>query len=81
MFEYMASGTPIVASDLPSIREILNEDNALLVEPDNPRALAGVIKKVFQNRESVEKISEQAYQNVQDYTWQKRAERILDFIN
>ena len=38
LFEYMASGRPIVASDLPSLREVLADGrNALLVEPATPR--------------------------------------------
>ena len=44
---YMASKRPIVASDLPTIREILNEENAILVEPGNPKALAEGIEKVL----------------------------------
>jgi len=80
LFEYMASGTPIVASDLPSIREILNENNAVLVEPDNPAELARGIKKVLGDGAPAEKISKQAFADVQNYTWQKRAERILEFI-
>ena len=32
MFEYMASGRAIVSADLPSIREVLNEGNAVFVE-------------------------------------------------
>ena len=36
LFEYMAAGRPIVATDLPSMREVLHaEENALLVEPGN----------------------------------------------
>ena len=35
MFEYMAARRAIVTSDLPVIREVLNEKNALFCEPDN----------------------------------------------
>src|SRR3989344_178089 len=45
MFEYMASKRPIVSSDLPSIREVLNESNAVLVEPGNPEYLAVGVKR------------------------------------
>ena len=38
MFEYMASKRPIVASSLPSIKEILSDqDNAILFNPNDPR--------------------------------------------
>jgi len=81
LFEYMASGVPIVASDLPSIREILNESNAILVEPNNPQKLAENIKKVLQDKDFADRISKQALEDVQNYTWQKRAGNILEFIS
>ncbi len=81
LFEYMASGTPIVASALPSIREILNENNAVLVESDNPEKLAEGIKKVLADAELAKKISKQAFADVQNRTWGKRAEEILEFVN
>lgn len=80
IFEYMASGVPIVASDLPSLGEILNENNAVLVESNNPEALANGIKKVLQDKELADKISRQAFQDVQQYTWQKRTRKIIEFI-
>jgi len=79
MFEYMASGIPIVASGLPSIREVLNGKNAVLVEPDNPDALAEGIKRVLSDFGLSDKISKQAYQDVQNYTWKNRARKIMDF--
>lgn len=81
LFEYMASGRPIVASDLPSTREILNEENAVLVEPNNPRALAEGIKKILNDSALAEKISTRARENAQKYDWHKRAEKILKFIS
>ncbi len=79
LFEYMSSKKPIVASDLPSIREILNENNAILVKPDDADALAKGIKKVLQDPDLDDRISKQAYSDVQNHTWQKRAERIIEF--
>jgi len=80
LFEYMAAQKPIVASDLPSLREILNENNSVFVKPDDPEALAQGIKKVLQNPELADKISKQAFLDIQDYTWQKRAQKILNFM-
>lgn len=81
MFEYMVSKRPIVASDLPTIREILNENNAILVQPDNPELLAQGIKKALLDFKLSDKISNQAFLDVQEFTWQKRAKNILKFIN
>lgn len=81
LFEYMASGRPIIASDLSSIREILNEGNAVLVEPNNPEALAEGIKKVLQDKNLTDRISRQAFENVKEYTWDKRVEIIINFIS
>lgn len=80
LFEYMASGQPIVASNLPSIREILNENNAILVKPDDPEDLAWGIKKILADKKLADRISKQAYQDVQKYTWGKRAREIIRFI-
>jgi len=86
MFEYVASKRPIVASDLPSFREILNpstssgQGNAILVKPDRPKALAEGIKKILDSPEIAKRISNQAHKDVQSYAWDKRAKRILKFI-
>lgn len=80
LFEYMASGVPIVASDLPSIREILNGGNAVLVEPDSSEKLAEGVKKVLSDEQLAGNISQRSHQGAGMYTWEKRAEKITDFI-
>ena len=80
LFEYMASGRPIIASNLPSFREILNDGNAVLVAPDNSKSLAKGIKKVLKNPDFSAKISKQAHKDVQNYAWDKRAKKILKFV-
>jgi glycosyltransferase involved in cell wall biosynthesis len=75
---YMTSGIPIVASDLPSIREVLNESNAYLVEPDNPKALAEGIKKAL--TEDGKGKTMKALEDVGKYSWDKRVKSILSII-
>ncbi len=80
MFEYMASKRPIVASGLPSIKEILNQSNAVLVEPDKAEAIVLAIENLLKNPNLSATIAEQAFNNVQQYSWYKRAESILFFV-
>ena len=82
LFEYMASRRPIVASDLPSLREVLRDgENAILVEPDDPKALAEGIQRVLDDPDLTRRISKQAYSEVKQYSWEGRAKTILEFIN
>lgn len=76
LFEYMASGRPIVSSDLPSLREILNDQNAILVQPNNAMALADAIKSILENHVLAGQLIFQALEDVKKYTWKKRAEEI-----
>jgi glycosyltransferase involved in cell wall biosynthesis len=81
LFEYMAAGVPTVASNLPSLCEVLEQDrNAMLVSPGNPRSLAEGIQRVLDDQELAQRLSAQAFEDVQSYTWDKRARRILDSI-
>ncbi len=81
MFSYMAARRPIIASDLPSLREVLNDKNAFFVKPDDAQALAGGIKSVLGDHVLAAHISEQAFHDVRHYTWEKRAQNIIDFIS
>lgn len=80
LFEYMASRRPIVASNIPSISEMLNDTNAALVTPDNPKGLAEGIKKILQSKDQGVSLAERAYQDVLDHSWESRARRILQFL-
>lgn len=77
MFEYMASGVPIVASDLPALREVISERNAFFAAPDDARALARALAMVFDNPEEAHRRAAQALCDVRAYTWDARARRIL----
>ena len=79
LFEYMASGVPIIASRLPSLEEILvHEHNALLVEPNNPEMLAGAVRRLRADPEFALQLAEHARREVASHTWRSRAVKILD---
>lgn len=80
LFEYMSSGRPIIASDLPSLQEVLNDKNAIFFNADNPVSLAETIKKVLANPSATDIITTQALSDVKEYTWEKRAQKIINFI-
>lgn len=80
LFEYMASGRPIIASDLPAIREVLNDKNALLFKPENNDDLARAIKILKASPTLGYNLSRQALADAQNYTWTGRAKSILSFI-
>lgn len=81
MFEYMASGRPIVASNLPTIAEVLNSANATLVPPGNIQALVEAINGLLSDPERGERLAAQAAKDVQKYSWSERARQVLEFIN
>jgi len=77
LFEYMASGRPVVASDLPALREVLRpDDNAVLVEPGSADALAAGIRRIVGDAAFGRRLAANARRDVADYTWDKRAERL-----
>lgn len=80
MFEYMSSGKPIVASNLSSFREVLNEQVAFLAAPDNPSALAEKIKNVLGDEAEAVLKAQKAFEKVKNFSWERRAKRILDFL-
>ena len=80
MFEYMASKTPIVASDFPTVREMLDEGNSVPVKPDDPQQLAEGIKRCLNEKSFSASISEKAFEDVKQFTWKNRAKKILEFI-
>lgn len=81
VFNHMMSGVPIIASDLPSIREILNESNCFFAESDNPDSFLTTINKVLSSPEEVKIAVSNAKKDVIKYEWSSRAEKILKFIN
>jgi glycosyltransferase involved in cell wall biosynthesis len=81
MFEYMASGRAIVSADLPSIREVLNEGNAVLCEAGDWEVVVGnwrlEIESLLADESRRQMLASQARKDVEQLTWVKREERVI----
>lgn len=80
LFEYLASNRPIVASNLPALREILNENNCLFFKPDNPKDLADKIKILLNDHKLTASLVDKSYACAKNYSWERRVKMIKDFI-
>ena len=81
LFDYMAAGVPIVASDLPSLREVLcHGENALLVRPGDAGALALAIERLLADPALAVRLAARAQRDADGYTWDARAARLIDFF-
>src|ERR687896_314449 len=67
LVESMAAGTPVVATGVSGIPELVyHEVNGLLVEPDDPAALAEALVRLHEDRELAARVAEAARRTVQE---------------
>jgi glycosyltransferase involved in cell wall biosynthesis len=80
IFEYMSLKKPIIASDLPAIREVLDETCAVLVPPSDIKKWQEAILSM-KNSSYASRLGSEAFKRfVDNYTWEKRANRVLSGI-
>ena len=81
LFEYMASGVPLISSDLPVLREVLqNEINSLMVPPDDIVSWINALDSLVKEPNLSAWLAGNAYEHYQaNFSWKKRASRILNF--
>ncbi len=79
LFEYMAVERALIASNLPSIAEVVTDgESALLVPPSDAAALAEAIRRLRDDPALRQRLAARAYALVMEsYTWAARAENIL----
>ena len=77
VFEAMAVGVPLVASDLPSLRELLTHDvDAWLVAPDSSSALAAGLRHVLDDAQLAARLATRLRARAAEHTWDARARRL-----
>ncbi len=78
MFDYMAARRAILTSDLPVIREVLDETCARFVPPEDADRWQAALADLLADPAERAALAAAAYQRVQGFTWQARAARILE---
>jgi len=80
LFEYMIAALPIVSSDLPRLRTIVQEVQCgILVEPGQPKAFAEAIQWLLEHPAEAQAMGERGRQAVlHTYNWNSQAEVLLD---
>jgi glycosyltransferase involved in cell wall biosynthesis len=80
LFEYMAAGCAVVASDLPSLRDILTDDEAVWVKPGDPAGLAAGIRSLVADPERARRLGALLREKARAYTWRARAQKLAALL-
>ena len=78
--EAMACGLPVISSDLPFNHDILNETNAILIDPMNVDEIRDAIIKVKSDAELRQRLSQGALETAKELTIEARGDHILKFL-
>ena len=83
LFEYMAMGIPVIASDFPLMRQIvLRNECGLLVDPQDPRAIADAMEFLIRHPEEAAKMGERGRQAAHhQYNWQHEEKILLQLYS
>jgi glycosyltransferase involved in cell wall biosynthesis len=81
LFEYMASGTPVVSTDLPSVREVASEKDVVFIESGSIKSLKGGILWVKANPTKAKQIGLSATKKIKTFDWASRVRLILGAKN
>jgi glycosyltransferase involved in cell wall biosynthesis len=82
VFDYLASGRPIIAPDVEYLKPILSHGhNAWLVPSDDPHGAAESIRQLYLMENKRKEISKNGKNTALRFTWNKRAERLLELFS
>ncbi|MBC7231551.1 MAG: glycosyltransferase family 4 protein [Actinobacteria bacterium] len=81
LFEYMAAGLPVIVSDFPLWRRIIEETGCgILVNPLDPREIAEAITWIMEHQEEAEAMGKRGQEAIKDkYNWESEATKLIEF--
>ncbi|HAY46446.1 MAG TPA: hypothetical protein DCY55_09200 [Gammaproteobacteria bacterium] len=80
LFEYMAAGRAILATNLNAIKEVLTDNvNAILVEPDNAQSFISGFEKLLNDPVLRNALATNAKKSVEGFSWDQRVKNIIEY--
>ena len=80
--EAMASGKPLILSDIPGVRDVISSDEGFIVEPLDPEALAGALEKIWDYPENAKQMGLKGRERVISmFSWEKVSKDVEDIFN
>ena len=73
--EAMASGTPVITSNLSSLPEVVG-DAALLIDPYDPDAIADAMRRVLTEPALRDDLRERGFKRVREFSWERSVRRV-----
>jgi glycosyltransferase involved in cell wall biosynthesis len=76
--EYLAANTPLIVSELPSIKREVSSEEVFYFNPDNPAHLAEKMLYIRKNWDKAERKLSNSIKRAENYTWEDRARKLID---
>lgn len=81
LFEYMASGVPILASNIGSVGEVLNKKNSIIFNPENEESIKSGVNYFLNNSRKCYQLSKKAVRDIErEFDWNIRVQKIVKFV-
>ena len=81
IYSYLAAGVPVIATNIPSHTQILDNNNSCLVEPE-PVSIADGINKVLSNQFYANQLAEKARQDAEEsYSYKTFKDNLIEIYN
>jgi len=80
VLEAMSCGCPVIASNIPSMSNLLKDDN-LLFDPNNPVEITDKIQYLLKNKTDLLKAKDFCYERSKDYSWENVVKHTMSFLN
>ena len=81
VFEYMATGVPILGSSIGSVKEVLNNQNSIPFSPEDESSIIDGVNFFLRDKSRAEQVSHKALMEVRgQYSWEARVKNIIHFL-